>query len=71
MTPVNRKAAREAMRLIMMGSPGSGKGTQAKFVAERFGIPANSTGDILRANLSRGTPLGVEARRHLRGRASA
>jgi adenylate kinase len=53
------------MRLIMMGPPGSGKGTQAKFVAERFGIPAISTGDIFRANLSRGTPLGIEARRYM------
>ena len=62
---VNRKAVREAMRLIMMGPPGAGKGTQAKFVAERFGVPAISTGDIFRANLSRGTPLGVEARRYM------
>jgi adenylate kinase len=53
------------MRLIMMGAPGAGKGTQAKFVAERFGIPAISTGDIFRANLSRGTQLGVEARRYM------
>jgi adenylate kinase len=53
------------MRLIMMGPPGSGKGTQAKLVAERFSIPAISTGDIFRANLSRGTPLGVEARRYM------
>jgi adenylate kinase len=65
MTLVNRKAVREAMRLIMMGPPGAGKGTQAKLVAERFGIPAISTGDIFRANLSRGTPLGVEARRYM------
>jgi adenylate kinase len=53
------------MRLIMMGPPGSGKGTQARFVAERFGVPAISTGDIFRANLSQGTPLGVEARRYM------
>ena len=46
------------MRLIMMGPPGAGKGTQAKFVAEHFGIPAISTGDIFRANVSQGTPLG-------------
>ncbi|OIJ24875.1 adenylate kinase [Nocardioides luteus] len=49
------------MRLIIMGPPGAGKGTQAKFIAEHFGIPAISTGDIFRANVSQGTPLGVEA----------
>lgn len=53
------------MRLILMGPPGAGKGTQAKFVAERFGIPAISTGDIFRANVSRGTELGVEAKRYM------
>ncbi|MEU0314315.1 adenylate kinase [Nocardioides sp. NPDC006273] len=49
------------MRLIIMGPPGAGKGTQAKFIAEHFGIPAISTGNILRANVDEGTPLGVEA----------
>lgn len=49
------------MRLIIMGPPGAGKGTQAKFIAEHFGIPAISTGDIFRANVSQGTSLGVEA----------
>jgi len=53
------------MRLIMMGPPGAGKGTQAKFVAEHFGIPAISTGDIFRANVSRGTALGIEAKRYM------
>jgi adenylate kinase len=53
------------MRLIMMGPPGAGKGTQAKFVAEHFGIPAISTGDIFRANVSEGTPLGLEAKRYM------
>ncbi|WP_372729533.1 adenylate kinase [Nocardioides sp.] len=53
------------MRLIMMGPPGAGKGTQAKFVAEHFGIPAISTGDIFRANVSEGTPLGVEAKKFM------
>jgi adenylate kinase len=53
------------MRLIIMGPPGAGKGTQAKFIAERFGIPAISTGDIFRANVSEGTPLGVEAKRYM------
>lgn len=50
------------MRLLIMGPPGAGKGTQAKFIAERFGIPAISTGDIFRANVSQGTPLGIEAK---------
>ena len=53
------------MRLILMGPPGAGKGTQAKYVAEHFGIPAISTGDIFRANVSQGTPLGVEAKRYM------
>lgn len=48
-----------------MGPPGAGKGTQAKFIADRFGIPAISTGDIFRANVSEGTPLGVEAKRYM------
>ncbi len=50
------------MRLLIMGPPGAGKGTQAKFVAEHFKVPAISTGDIFRANVSQGTPLGVEAK---------
>ena len=53
------------MRLIIMGPPGAGKGTQAKFVAEHFKIPAISTGDIFRANVSQGTELGVEAKRYM------
>lgn len=53
------------MRLIIMGPPGAGKGTQAAFIAERYGIPAISTGDIFRANVSAGTPLGVEAKRFM------
>ena len=53
------------MRLIIMGPPGAGKGTQAKFIAEHFKIPAISTGDIFRANVSKGTPLGVEAKRFM------
>ncbi len=48
-----------------MGPPGAGKGTQATFVAEHFGVPAISTGDIFRANVSQGTPLGVEAKRFM------
>jgi len=53
------------MRLIIMGPPGAGKGTQAKGVAARYGIPAISTGDIFRANVAEGTPLGVEAQRYM------
>ncbi|RNL81007.1 adenylate kinase [Nocardioides marmorisolisilvae] len=53
------------MRLILMGPPGAGKGTQAKGVADHFGIPAISTGDIFRANVSQGTPLGIEAKRYM------
>lgn len=48
-----------------MGPPGAGKGTQAKRVAERYGVPAISTGDIFRANVSEGTPLGVEAKKYM------
>ena len=48
-----------------MGPPGAGKGTQAKFIAEHFKIPAISTGDIFRANVAAGTPLGVEAKRYM------
>ena len=55
------------MRVIIMGPPGAGKGTQARFIAEHFGIPAISTGDIFRANVAQGTPLGVEAKRFMDG----
>ena len=48
-----------------MGPPGAGKGTQAKVVAEHFGVPAISTGDIFRANVTQGTELGVEAKRYM------
>ncbi len=48
-----------------MGPPGAGKGTQAQVVADHFGIPAISTGDIFRANVSAGTELGVEAKRFM------
>ncbi len=50
------------MRLILMGPPGAGKGTQAKVVAEHFGVPAISTGDIFRSNVSEGTDLGARPR---------
>ncbi len=48
-----------------MGPPGAGKGTQAAVVAEKYGIPAISTGDIFRANVGEGTPLGLEAKRYM------
>lgn len=48
-----------------MGPPGAGKGTQAKAVADHFGVPAISTGDIFRANVGQGTPLGIEAKRYM------
>jgi adenylate kinase len=53
------------MRLILMGPPGAGKGTQAVRVGERHGIPAISTGDIFRANVAAGTPLGIAAKSYM------
>src|SRR4051812_45813386 len=53
------------MRLVLVGPPGAGKGTQAEFVASTLSIPKISTGDIFRANVSQGTPLGLEARKYM------
>lgn len=53
------------MKIIMLGAPGAGKGTQAKLIAEKYGIPHISTGDIFRANIKAGTELGTEAKKYM------
>ena len=52
------------MYILILGAPGSGKGTQGKILAERLGLPKITTGDILRAAMKAGTPLGVEAKKY-------
>jgi adenylate kinase len=53
------------LRIVLLGPPGAGKGTQAAFLSEHYGIPHISTGDILRANVADGTPLGKEAKSYM------
>ena len=53
------------MRILLLGAPGAGKGTQAQFLMSRFGIPQISTGDMLRAAKTAGTPLGIEAKGYM------
>ena len=53
------------MKIIMLGAPGAGKGTQAIMISEKYGIPHISTGDIFRANIKNGTELGKKAREYM------
>jgi len=53
------------MRIILLGPPGAGKGTQAKSISNKYSIPHISTGDIFRKNISEKTPLGIEAKKHI------
>jgi adenylate kinase len=53
------------MRIVLVGPPGAGKGTQAEFIADHLSIPKISTGDIFRQNVSQGTPLGAEAKKYM------
>lgn len=53
------------MKIIMLGAPGAGKGTQAKMIADKYGIPHISTGDIFRMNIKNGTQLGMEAKQYM------
>ena len=53
------------MRLVLVGPPGAGKGTQAQFIAEHLGVPQISTGDIFRKNVGQGTPLGLKAKQFM------
>ena len=60
-----RKGMVITMKIIMLGAPGAGKGTQAKMIAEKYDIPHVSTGDIFRANIKNGTELGMEAKKYM------
>jgi adenylate kinase len=60
-----RENRRYVMDIILLGPPGSGKGTQAKMIADKYKVKHVSTGDILRENVRNGTPLGVEAKKYM------
>lgn len=53
------------MKIVMLGAPGAGKGTQAKMISEKYGLPHISTGDIFRTNIKNGTELGMEAKKYM------
>ena len=53
------------MKIVMLGAPGAGKGTQAELICEKYGIPHISTGDIFRSNIKNGTALGMEAKKYM------
>lgn len=53
------------MRLVLLGPPGAGKGTQAALISEKLNVPHISTGDLFRANIGEGTPLGIEAKQYM------
>ena len=55
----------KTMKIIMLGAPGAGKGTQAQMIADKYGIPHISTGDIFRENVKNGTELGMEAKKYM------
>jgi adenylate kinase len=59
------RTGRINVRLVLVGPPGAGKGTQAEFIASHLSVPKISTGDIFRANVTQGTPLGLEAKRYM------
>ena len=61
----NGKGMGRMMKIVMLGAPGAGKGTQAKMIAEKYGVPHISTGDIFRANIKNGTGLGKEAKGYM------
>ena len=61
----SRSEKRKIMKIVMLGAPGAGKGTQAKMIAEKYMIPHISTGDIFRANIKNGTELGKQAKEYM------
>ena len=60
-----KKGMVKTMKIIMLGAPGAGKGTQAKMIADKYAVPHVSTGDIFRANIKEGTELGKEAKKYM------